>query len=105
MKQNGMPPAEAARAAIRLVDVAGVTIERYAICVELLQNATPLVATPAPKRVTEVSEEATVVATAAGVAIGTGVLTIQGEVPWFTVGVLRTFTPRVGKGIGVGKAV
>lgn len=118
-----MPPAEAARAAIRLVAVAGVVMDKYATCVELLQNATPLVAVPAVKSVTDVAEEATVVATAAGVAIGTGVLTThgdvpcvtlpengggvvttQGDVPWLTAGVFSTFTPSVGNGIGVGNA-
>jgi hypothetical protein len=43
-------------------------MDRYAMAVELLQNDTPFVAAAAARTVTEVAEDATVVATAAGVA-------------------------------------
>lgn len=57
--------------ATKYVDaVAGVVMDRYAMAVELLQKDAPFVAVLAARTVTEVADEATVVATAAGVAAG-----------------------------------
>lgn len=61
-------------------------MERYAICVELLQNEAPFTAVAAASSVTDEADEATVVVTAAGVGCG--------------VGVFCTVTPSVGTFVG-----